>query len=429
MIREVESPSGMSSVSYFQPWNSATTSDAATRETSQRQVINNHSVDLEHVQDQDASTPRRPTPYNVHPINPDIVRTIDPLARPDVTVTVQQDAAPQNCHQNPVSSYGNERHGSAVNGFTNENRGRNRPRFDRLDPSSRAPPNEHTTFDPSGHMRKGRLDAMMKAFVSRTKFSGSFNEDLEGALDQYETLSSLCNLSDADMSKAFPVMLTGAAFSLYTKQFSRKSLTYGELVDAFRAWYTSEEQRYRLLQIWQSPSLSREMQKQPDMSEVEISGRLSDEMTKIQHQLRSDYRKDRFLRDQLHVAADIPHVRRSLVDKIPLTAQETMQRIAALLSSEPRSAGAHLAQDDFDEVHYGMGRKSGGRAKKSLRPSQFKSKRSKHPLASVKGCWVCGKDHSAREKNHRSEILDALKRIKGEKSSALYTADRCVQCR
>ena len=81
------------------------------------------------------------------------------------------------------------------------------------------------------------------------------------------------------------------------------------------------------------------MQKQPDMSEVEVFGMLPDEMTKIQHQFHSDYRKDRFLRDQLLVAADIPHVRRSFVDKIPLTAQEAMQRIAVLLSSEPRPAG------------------------------------------------------------------------------------------
>ena len=159
------------------------------------------------------------------------------------------------------------------------------------------------------------------------------------------------------------------------------------------------------------------------MSEVEVFGKLSDELTKIQHQLHSDYRKDRFLRDQLLVAADIPHVRRSLVDKIPLTAQEAMQRIAALLSSEPSSAGAHLAQDDFDDVNYGMGKNFGGRAKKSLRSSQFKSKKSRHPLASVKGCWVSGKDHRARDKHHRSEILEALKRIKSEKSSALYTAE------
>ena len=238
----------------------------------------------------------------------------------------------------------------------------------------------------------------MKAYSNRTKFSGSFNEDFNGALEQYETLSSLCELSETDMAKAFPIMLTGASFSLYTRQFSRKSLTFAELVDTFKGWYTSEEQRYRLFQIWQSPSLSREMQKHPSKSEIEVFGMFSDELTKVQHQLHTDYRHDRFLRDQLLVAADIPHVRRSLVDKIPPTAQEAMQRIVALFSSEPSSAGAHLAEDDFDEVHYGMGRRFSDHAKKSLRSSNFKKKRIKHRLASIKGCWVCGKDHRARDR-------------------------------
>ena len=100
-----------------------------------------------------------------------------------------------------------------------------------------------------------------------------------------------------------------------------------------------------------------------------------------------------------------------------------MQRIAAWLSSEPNSAGAHLAEDDFDEVHYGMGKRFGGHAKKSLRSSKLKKKKSIHRLASIKGCWVCGKDHRARDRHQRSEILDALKRIKNENASALYTAE------
>ena len=158
------------------------------------------------------------------------------------------------------------------------------------------PTNDSVNSEAPGHIHKNRIDAMMKAYSNRTKFSGSFNEDFNEALEQYETLSSLCELSETDMAKAFPIMLTGAAFSLYTRQFSRKSLSFAELVDAFKGWYTSEEQRYRLLQIWQSPSLSREIQKHLSKSEVEVFGMLSDELTKVQHELHTDYRHDRFLR-------------------------------------------------------------------------------------------------------------------------------------
>ena len=203
--------------STFKPWNGANASDTVDGGTNQRQVINNRSADLEQMHDPDALTPRRSVGYNVRPNDSDIIGPIDPPSRPDVAVHVQRDAVRQNSHQNHVQSYGIERHGNTVNGLKNHNRGINRPPFHSIDHSSRVQGNEHTTSDASGYMRKGRIDAMMKAYTNRTKFSGSFNEDFDGALEQYETLSSLCDLSEADMAKAFLIMLTGAAFSLYTR--------------------------------------------------------------------------------------------------------------------------------------------------------------------------------------------------------------------
>lgn len=61
----------------------------------------------------------------------------------------------------------------------------------------------------------------------------------------------------------------------------------------------------------EKPSLLRSMQAAPDKSEIEVFKDLTDQLTQLQH---------RFLRDQLLVAADIQHLRRSLVEKIPATA-------------------------------------------------------------------------------------------------------------
>lgn len=63
----------------------------------------------------------------------------------------------------------------------------------------------------------------------------------------------------------------------------------------------------------------------------------------------------------------MPHLRRSLVDKIPVTAQEAMQLIAALLSSESKSAAANVAEDSDDYANYGLGRKFGGKAIREVR--------------------------------------------------------------
>jgi len=277
----------------------------------------------------------------------------------------------------------------------------------------------------TGYSKKNGIESLMKAYTSRSKFSGSFTEDFDGAIEQYETLAALCDLTDGEMSKGFPIMLTGSAFSHYTRAYAKQNLPYSDLVDAFRSWYTSEEQRYRLLQTWQRPSLLRAMEEHPEKSELEIFREVSDQLTKVQHQLHKDYHEPRFLRDQLLIAADLPHLRRSLIEKIPATAQEAMQRIATLLSSEPRSAGANCTWENMDEVHYGLGMRYGGNARKNLKgASARKDRRSvRRVLASIKGCWVCKKKHRARDHHSSEEIITALNRIKKETPAVMFSVE------
>lgn len=78
----------------------------------------------------------------------------------------------------------------------------------------------------------------MKAYVHRPKYSGAFTKNFDGAVKEFETLRSACDLSEMDISKAFPVMLTGAVFSHFSHNYSKQKHSYRELVDAFRSWYS-----------------------------------------------------------------------------------------------------------------------------------------------------------------------------------------------
>ena len=48
-------------------------------------------------------------------------------------------------------------------------------------------PTEHS----GGYPRQNGVDALMKAYSSRTKFSGSFTEDFDGSVEEFETISQV----------------------------------------------------------------------------------------------------------------------------------------------------------------------------------------------------------------------------------------------
>ena len=292
------------------------------------------------------------------------------------------------------------------------------PAITPIAPSPTLVSNENPSRDSSR-----RIDSITKAYSSLVKYSGDFTESLESHIERYETFCRVYKLDEAEKVRAFPIMLAGAAFMHYSHYYSMKAISYTELVNAFRAWYTSEEQKYRLLRIWQRPSLENAMKNSPEKSELEVFRKVSEDLVQTQHQLHEDYRKDRFLRDQLLVCADIPRLKRSLIEKIPATAQEAMQRIATLLSSEPRSAGAYFNQNDAEDAFYGFGKRYGGDARRRAKAFRHKGSTLKKKLATVKGCWVCGRSHRARGYHSPQDIIQAVNRIKNQKPTRTFTAE------
>lgn len=60
----------------------------------------------------------------------------------------------------------------------------------------------------------------------------------------------------------------------------------------------------------------------------------------LQKQLDTPYHKDRFLRDRLLTAVDIPNILTTLRDRMPRTSQQAVNRIANQLCDKPKSAGS-----------------------------------------------------------------------------------------
>lgn len=212
-------------------------------------------------------------------------------------------------------------------------------------------------------------------------------------------------------------MLSCPALAYYASHL-KGAKTYDEVVDGLISAYTYEEQRSRLLREWQTASLTAWMGKNPEMSEVAAFRDLLAYLNRIQRQLHPAYRKDRFLKGQLVTSADIPQVSRALREKVPQNSHEASQIIAALISSEPNSAGAFIASDsDDEEIYYGLGQRYRGQVQRRIwfpqRRQRFRGKdETRNKLALINGCWVCGKDHLAWKFHSEKEISAALEKHK-----------------
>ena len=255
----------------------------------------------------------------------------------------------------------------------------------------------------------------------RPKYSGEWNEDILEVIEVYEVTCAMVGVSEAMKREGIPIMLASTALTHYTTHLKDKE-TYQEVIDGLKAWFTSEEQRSRLLREWQNTRLSTWMQRNREKSQSEVFRNLSAHLAKVQRQLHADYKPDRFLKDQLVLSADIPSVSRALKEKPPTTSHEATQRIAALLSDEPASATFNDSHADDPDINYMLGKKFAGDAEKNFRKTRKKknedtyTRQDRSNLSKVKGCWVCGKDHVARKFHSAQEVSNAVERLKRSKA-------------
>lgn len=110
------------------------------------------------------------------------------------------------------------------------------------------------------------LHALMKAFGNRPKYNGSWDEDLIGTIEVYELAVEMCTVSDDEMLKGIPTMLDGAALSYYGSHVKGKVSDYKSASGLLLSWFTSDEQRSRLLNEWHEIRLRTLFKRHPDKS-------------------------------------------------------------------------------------------------------------------------------------------------------------------
>ena len=288
---------------------------------------------------------------------------------------------------------------------------------------------DHSSIAKTARDDPKALDSVVKALNGRQRYSGKFDEDLLEILEVYELNCKLYNVGESVMRGGIIHCLAGPALGYYGKHL-QNCQSYKEAVDGLLQWFTSDEQKARLLQEWQTTTLSAWMQRHPSKSQADVFRDLSAYLSKIQRQLHTDYLPDRFLKDQLVMCADLPEVSRALKEHPPKSSQEANQRIAALLSSEPNSA-----RTTHGEVYFGLNQRLHGKAERTMRKPrmpkpEYRPGSDRRKLSKVKGCWVCGEEHLAHRFHSKEEVDKAVKRLKADKAfvsiedaSTIFTAE------
>lgn len=258
----------------------------------------------------------------------------------------------------------------------------------------------------SGGFSSMGLSGLSKLCQNRVRYSGALDEDLIGTIRIYKTLATTCGLEKSDMARGLPMLLDGDAMAYYSQHLSGEQ-NFEKVLKALQDEFISEEQRNRLLRIWQRTSLLDSMKNSPEKSEVAVFKEMCRLLSTTQRQLDEAYHDDLFLRDQIVIATDVPEVERSLREKAAKTSYEATQRIANLLSNEPRSAGMKTRGND--RAFYGLGKRFGGQARRP--PAKTKNRKFNNEKDTTRcGCVVCNEDHFARNHHTQDEIVAAIRK-------------------
>lgn len=120
-----------------------------------------------------------------------------------------------------------------------------------------------------------------------------------------------------------------------------------------RTWYSSDDRSSRILAKLHQMKLSTALTHEQDESEVTVFPKCISSLMSLQTQLNSLYHDDRYLRDRLLTAIDIPYIQAALQDRLPRNRQQSIYPIAIQLSDHQISAGITTACPKH-EVHKGF---------------------------------------------------------------------------
>ena len=100
------------------------------------------------------------------------------------------------------------------------------------------------------------------------------------------------------------MILEGDAMKFYSEHLAGE-INFEKIVAALIAEFTSEEQRNRLLRVWQRTSLVENMRNSPEKSEVMVLKDICRTLTTTQRQLQESYHQENLFREQILVARNV----------------------------------------------------------------------------------------------------------------------------
>lgn len=154
---------------------------------------------------------------------------------------------------------------------------------------------------------------------------------MENCLSIFNTLSTMRELSAEEKLKVVSIMLRYDALNKFSSNSSRCD-NFEAAMTHLRSWYNIDDQSSRIRARWQNMRLSTEIGKEPDESEVTVFHKFVSDLISLQKQLDVSYHDDRFLRDRLLAAVDLPSVQATLRDRITRNSQQAINSIAIQLS-------------------------------------------------------------------------------------------------
>jgi hypothetical protein len=239
---------------------------------------------------------------------------------------------------------------------------------------------------------------LIKMYQNRKRFLGHYNENLEARIREYEVLCQSCRVSKKGKRNMIVIMLQDDSLEYYINNLSTLEILE-DVFDGLRSWFTSSEQRQRVLIEWQSATFDQFLRSYPQESEARCFQRMCARLSGTQRQLDKAYHSDTLLRDRIvQTMNGRKDVMQALRAYPPETAHIAQQRIASFLSSSSRAA---MDSNIMPATAYMVDR----RFSFASRPARKSPQRQTRTMK----CWVCQGPHRARTRHTQDEIRSALR--------------------
>lgn len=202
-------------------------------------------------------------------------------------------------------------------------------------------PRESSTWSDRGERPEDRgrgVSKILRSYKCQPTFSGLYDEDLESIAENFAETAESCDATDQEKRREIFSMLHGSTRTLFNRK-GKFCVTFEDGMMLLRSWYNSEDKQGRQLTEWHNMSLTKTMEDRPGESQMSLFRSFAARLMSLQHQLQKDYHTDKYLRDRLMSAVEIPDIQNTLRDRTPRTSHQLINRVENLLSTRAGSSG------------------------------------------------------------------------------------------